>query len=130
MRSPLTDRQAEALTHLADGHAGPAIAARMHLGERTVREHLAALYGVLGARNGPHAVHLAHTAGLLTVAPRPDAPADPGLRDAIINAISPHAEGCQDTECGWCDNAFQQADAVLRVLTVYLGPVAVGADRP
>jgi DNA-binding CsgD family transcriptional regulator len=130
VRSPLTSRQAEALAHLADGHAGPAIARLMHSSERTVREHLAALYGVLGARNGPHAVHLAHTAGLLTVAPRPDAPTDPGLRDRIIDAISPHARGCQDVECSWCDRAFEQADEVLRILAEYLAPVPVGADRP
>lgn len=61
-------------------------------------------------------------------APRP--PADPGLRDAIISAISPHADGCQDTECDWCDNAARRADAVLEVVAEYLGtPLADLAQR-
>jgi shikimate 5-dehydrogenase len=60
--------------------------------------------------------------------PRP--PADPGLRDAIINAISQHAQACQDVECDWCDDAFRRADAVLEVVAEYLGtPLADLARR-
>lgn len=60
----------------------------------------------------------------------PAPPADPGLRDAIINAIGPHTEACQDTACRWCDDAARRADAVLEVVAEYLGtPLADLARR-
>lgn len=57
-------------------------------------------------------------------------PGDPSLRDAIINAISPHAAACQDNPCGWCDTDHARADAVLALVAEYQGQPATEPAEP
>lgn len=67
--APITDRETQILRMLADGYERADIARRLGTGRGTslgtVKADMARLYGKLGARTAAHAVHLAHTYGLL-----------------------------------------------------------------
>jgi hypothetical protein len=45
---------------------------------------------------------------------------DPSLRDEIVSILSPHSDGCQDTECRWCDDAIARADAIATAVAEHL----------
>jgi DNA-binding CsgD family transcriptional regulator/tetratricopeptide (TPR) repeat protein len=62
----LTRREQEVLEHLATGATNPAIAAALHLSERTVAHHVSAVLGKLGARTRLAAVQQARSRGLLS----------------------------------------------------------------
>jgi DNA-binding NarL/FixJ family response regulator len=62
----LTRRQQEVLDQLATGATNAAIAAAMHLSERTVDHHVAAILGKLGVASRMAAVEQARTRGLLS----------------------------------------------------------------
>ena len=47
----LTDREVEALTHLAEGLGNREIAARMGIAERTIKSHLSSAYRVIGVQD-------------------------------------------------------------------------------
>jgi DNA-binding CsgD family transcriptional regulator len=61
----LTRREQEVLEQLAGGHSNPAIAAALHLSERTVAHHVSAVLGKLGASNRLAAVERGRALGLL-----------------------------------------------------------------
>jgi two-component system, NarL family, response regulator DesR len=63
--SPLTDRERGVLTAAADGATVSDVAARLHLSEGTVRNHLSAAIGKTGARTRAEAVRLADQRGWL-----------------------------------------------------------------
>jgi two-component system, NarL family, response regulator DesR len=63
--SPLTDRERGVLTAAADGATVADVAARLHLSEGTVRNHLSAAIGKTGARTRAEAVRLADQSGWL-----------------------------------------------------------------
>jgi two-component system, NarL family, response regulator DesR len=63
--SPLTDRESEVLAAAASHDAIADIAARLHLSNGTVRNHLSAAIQKLGARNRAEAVELAQQKGWL-----------------------------------------------------------------
>ena len=63
--SPLTDRERGVLTAAADGATVAAVAARLHLSEGTVRNHLSSAIGKTGARTRAEAVRLADERGWL-----------------------------------------------------------------
>jgi two-component system, NarL family, response regulator DesR len=63
--SPLTDRETEVLAAAAGHDAIADIAARLHLSNGTVRNHLSAAIQKLGARNRAEAVQLAQQKGWL-----------------------------------------------------------------
>jgi DNA-binding NarL/FixJ family response regulator len=63
--APLTPREREVLTLLAQGHANKAIAPRLGITEHTVKAHVAAIYDKLGARNRAEAVMAAARQGLV-----------------------------------------------------------------
>ncbi len=63
--SPLTEREAEVLAAAAGHDAIADIAARLHLSNGTVRNHLSAAIQKLGARNRAEAVQLAQQKGWL-----------------------------------------------------------------
>ena len=62
---PLTPREVEVLTGMADGLTNAEIAARLVLGVETVRTHVAAVLRKLGARDRTQAVVTAYGSGLL-----------------------------------------------------------------
>jgi DNA-binding NarL/FixJ family response regulator len=62
---PLTPREVEVLTGMADGLTNAEIAARLVLGVETVRTHVAAVLRKLGARDRTQAVVTAYGTGLL-----------------------------------------------------------------
>jgi DNA-binding CsgD family transcriptional regulator len=66
---PLSAREQQVVGLLADGHDRAAIAARIFVAESTMKKHLYRIYQKLGARNGPHAVHIAHRLGYLAADP-------------------------------------------------------------
>ena len=70
----LTRREQEVLGRLATGATNAAIAAEMHLSQRTVAHHVSALLGKLGAANRTAAVERARARGLLG---QDGPPADP-----------------------------------------------------
>ncbi len=55
----LTQRESEVLDLVTKGHSNKAIAARLYLGEETVKTHLSAIYRKLGVRDRTSAVALA-----------------------------------------------------------------------
>jgi two-component system, NarL family, response regulator DesR len=63
--SPLTDRERDVLVAAADGATVAAVAARLHLSEGTVRNHLSAAIGKTSARTRAGAVRLADERGWL-----------------------------------------------------------------
>ena len=62
---PLTARELEVLGHLADGLSNKAIAARLGISDETVKFHLSAIFGKLGASNRTDAVRHALRKGLI-----------------------------------------------------------------
>jgi two-component system response regulator DesR len=64
--SPLTDRETEVLAAAAEGGTTGTIAARVFLSEGTVRNHLSAAMGKLGAANRAEAVRMATDNGWLS----------------------------------------------------------------
>ena len=50
----LTGREREVLALLAQGHSNSAIAAQLHLSDKTVEGHVAATFTKLGLRPQPH----------------------------------------------------------------------------
>jgi DNA-binding NarL/FixJ family response regulator len=64
---PLTARELEVLAHLADGLSNKAIAARLGISDETVKFHLSAIFGKLGASNRTDAVRQALRKGLIEV---------------------------------------------------------------
>ena len=63
--SPLTDRERELLTLALDGAPVATIAARVHLSEGTVRNHLSAAIGKTGASTRSEAARIAQEQGWL-----------------------------------------------------------------
>jgi DNA-binding NarL/FixJ family response regulator len=61
----LTHRETDVLGLLADGLPNKAIAARLNISEETVKFHLAAVFGKLGASNRTDAVRKALRRGLV-----------------------------------------------------------------
>jgi DNA-binding CsgD family transcriptional regulator len=68
-----TQRDLQVLTLTASGLTRQQIGLQLYITEPTVKVHLAHAYERLGARNAPHAVALALTAGLIP-APRQEQP--------------------------------------------------------
>ena len=63
--SPLTGRERELLTYALDGSTVATIAARVHLSEGTVRNHLSAAIGKTGATTRSEAARIAQDRGWL-----------------------------------------------------------------
>jgi DNA-binding NarL/FixJ family response regulator len=64
---PLTPREVQVLELLAEGLPNKAIAARLGISDQTVKVHVAAISGKLGAANRTDAVRLAVRRGLVTL---------------------------------------------------------------
>jgi DNA-binding NarL/FixJ family response regulator len=64
---PLTPREIEVLELMAEGLANKTIAARLGISDQTVKFHVAAIAGKLGAANRTDAVRLAVRSGLITL---------------------------------------------------------------
>jgi two-component system nitrate/nitrite response regulator NarL len=67
MAEPLSEREAEVLSLVAEGLANKEIAARLGISEHTVRFHVRALLGKLGTQNRTEAVVRALRLGLITL---------------------------------------------------------------
>ena len=63
----LTAREVQVLELLAEGLANKAIAARLGISDQTVKFHVAAISGKLGAHNRTEAVRLGVRRGLVTL---------------------------------------------------------------
>ena len=61
----LTARELEVLAHLADGLSNKAIAVRLGISDETVKFHLTAIFGKLGASNRTDAVRQALRRGIV-----------------------------------------------------------------
>jgi DNA-binding NarL/FixJ family response regulator len=64
---PLTDREQEVLTLLARGLTNKAIAVELDISEHTVRFHVSAILGKLGAESRTEAAMRAAQLGLITL---------------------------------------------------------------
>jgi DNA-binding NarL/FixJ family response regulator len=64
---PLTAREIQVLERLAEGLSNKAIAARLGISDQTVKFHVAAIAGKLGAQNRTDAVRRAVRRGLVTL---------------------------------------------------------------
>jgi two-component system, NarL family, response regulator DesR len=63
--NPLTPREADVLREARDGSSVAEIAARLFLGDGTVRNYLSSAIGKTGSRNRVEAVHIAEQKGWL-----------------------------------------------------------------
>ncbi len=68
---PLSEREQEILTFLADGLSNQEIANKLYLADQTVRWYCSQLYGKLGVNNRKEAVERAQTLGLFAKASPP-----------------------------------------------------------
>jgi two-component system nitrate/nitrite response regulator NarL len=66
-QEPLTPREVQVLELLAEGLPNKAIAARLHISDQTVKFHVSAICGKLGAANRTDAVRRAVRRGLITL---------------------------------------------------------------
>lgn len=64
---PLTPRELDVLQRLAEGLSNKGIAARLGISDQTVKFHVAAISGKLGAANRTEAVRLAVRLGLVAL---------------------------------------------------------------
>ena len=64
---PLTPRELQVLQLVADGLPNKAVALRLAVSDETVKFHLAAVFGKLGASNRTDAVRLALRRGLIAM---------------------------------------------------------------
>ena len=64
---PLTDRETQVLSLLAEGLSNKAIAARLTISDQTVKFHVASISGKLGAHNRTEAVRLGVRRGLIAL---------------------------------------------------------------
>lgn len=64
---PLTSREVDVLTALADGLSNKAIAGRLGISDETVKFHLSAIFGKLGASNRTDAVRQALRRGVVNL---------------------------------------------------------------
>jgi DNA-binding NarL/FixJ family response regulator len=64
---PLTAREIQVLERLAEGLSNKAIASRLGISDQTVKFHVAAIAGKLGAQNRTDAVRRAVRRGLVTL---------------------------------------------------------------
>ena len=67
VEEPLTARELQVLSLLAEGLPNKAIAARLGISDQTVKFHVAAIIGKLGAANRTEAVRLAVRRGLIAL---------------------------------------------------------------
>jgi DNA-binding NarL/FixJ family response regulator len=67
VEEPLTSREIQVLTLLAEGLPNKAIASRLGISDQTVKFHVAALSGKLGAANRTDAVRRAVRRGLIAL---------------------------------------------------------------
>ena len=65
--TPLTYRERDVLSGLADGETAKETARRLHLSSETVRAYRKRVIAKLGARNGPHAVAEAFKRGIIRI---------------------------------------------------------------
>lgn len=63
--APLSDREREVLTHVAQGLSNMATAKRLGVSNATVKKHLENIYRKLGARGRTRALHAARRSGLI-----------------------------------------------------------------
>jgi DNA-binding NarL/FixJ family response regulator len=67
LSEPLTPREIEVLGHLVEGLSNKTIAARLGISDQTVKFHVAAICGKLGAANRTDAVRRAIRRGLVPI---------------------------------------------------------------
>jgi DNA-binding NarL/FixJ family response regulator len=85
----LTDREREVMRLVAQGMTNAEIAARLYLGEGTVKSHLTSILAKLGARNRAQVVVAAYESGLVRVGEPLSASGSSASTDQVPRSVGP-----------------------------------------
>lgn len=97
-RRPLTAREVQVLSLIADGMTNEEVAKQLGIARHTVKSHMAHILDALGAQNSAHAVAIAHCRG--QIEPRRRVPWNADVSYREVQVLEGVAVGLTDLQIG------------------------------
>jgi len=97
-RRPLTAREVQVLSLIADGMTNEEVAKQLGIARHTVKSHMAHILDALGAQNSAHAVAIAHCRG--QIEPRRRVPWNADVSYREVQVLEGVAVGMTDLQIG------------------------------
>jgi ATP/maltotriose-dependent transcriptional regulator MalT len=97
-RRPLTDREIQVLSLIADGLTNEEVAHKLGIARHTVKSHMSHILDALGALNSAHAVAIAHCRG--QIEPRRTIPWNSEVSYREVQVLEGVAVGMTDLQIG------------------------------
>jgi ATP/maltotriose-dependent transcriptional regulator MalT len=98
LRRPLTGREIEVVTLIAEGLTNEEVAGKLGIARHTVKSHMAHILDALGALNSAHAVAIAHCRG--QIGPRRAVPSNSEVSPREVQVLEGVAVGMTDLQIG------------------------------